>query len=161
MVARLVQRCSLQRGGSRIGPYSFEVVSCARPLVGRLVGLRVSRLAPGPDGNLWFTEYNAGKIGRVTDAPLPPAVSVQPASGPPGTVMTISGGGYGSFESVRITFRDSASSSTVLGTVRSQSDGSFYLTAPIPQTAARGGAKVTALGLTSRLSGATRFKVTI
>jgi streptogramin lyase len=28
--------------------------------------LTVLRIAVGPDGNLWFTEYNTNQIGRVT-----------------------------------------------------------------------------------------------
>lgn len=53
-----------------------------------------SIIAPGPDGNLWFTEFNTGKIGRITTAgaitefPLPTATSKPQgiAAGPDGAM---------------------------------------------------------------------------
>src|SRR5215472_9325505 len=57
-------------------------------------GSGVTYIAPGPDGNLWFTESNISKIGRITTAgavtefPLPSATSRPQAiaAGPDGAM---------------------------------------------------------------------------
>ena len=48
----------------------------------------------GPDGALWFANVNGDSIGRLSRT----YVDVSPASGPPGTAVTVSGGGYGGFD---------------------------------------------------------------
>ena len=42
-------------------------------------------IAPGPDGNLWFTESNGGKIGRITPAGAVTEFSL-PTAGPDGAL---------------------------------------------------------------------------
>jgi hypothetical protein len=66
-------------------------------------------IAAGPDGQVWFTERAGNRIGRITvteavppppSAPATPCASapvvlaVAPASGPPGSTVTITGGGF-------------------------------------------------------------------
>jgi len=62
-------------------------------------GSGVTYIAPGPDGNLWFTESSVGKIGRITTAgavtefPLPSATSRPQAiaAGPDGAMWITEG----------------------------------------------------------------------
>jgi uncharacterized repeat protein (TIGR01451 family) len=42
----------------------------------------VDRIAPGPDGALWFTENSSGKIGRITTTGVITEFPIAPASGP-------------------------------------------------------------------------------
>jgi streptogramin lyase len=67
-----------------VSPFPFPVPNAsARPFA----------VAAGPDGNVWFTERNAGRIGRITPSgtitefPLPSAASAPTtiAAGPDGT----------------------------------------------------------------------------
>ena len=62
----------------------FRQLSPAGPFRGQLAHLKSDRLlgiTTGPDGNLWFTEFGAGKIGRITPSgsitefPIPTAGS--------------------------------------------------------------------------------------
>lgn len=48
-------------------------------------------ITSGPDGALWFTEFSVGVIGRITTAVTPEVTGFNPASGPPGTTVTING----------------------------------------------------------------------
>lgn len=42
-------------------------------------------ITPGPDGELWFTEYGGGKIGRITTAGV---VTEFPTAGYPGQITS-------------------------------------------------------------------------
>src|SRR5713226_5830560 len=71
------------------------------------------------------------------------AITLQPDSGPPGTVVQVSGSGYGSFERVRLGFLDSGHM-TGLGTVATDSAGHFDLQVMIPTRATIGPHRVVA-----------------
>ena len=115
-------------------------------------------IAPGPDGNLWFAELGGNRIGRITDDAVP-AVTLQPDSGPPGTVVQVMGSGFGSFEVVKLGFLDSGKMMG-LGTVTTDSAGRFHAQATIPSGATLGLHRVEARGMTSGLPGLERFDVT-
>jgi streptogramin lyase len=90
-------------------------------------------ITPGSDGNLWFTEYESNKIGRITDAPALAAL-LSPNSGPPGSQVQVSGSGYGSFETVVLTFADSVSGKTNVGRVLTDFLGGLSTTITSPRT---------------------------
>ena len=115
-------------------------------------------IAAGPDGNLWFTEFDGIKIGRITDEPVP-AITLQPNSGPPGTVVQVTGSGYGSFERIRPGFLDSGHM-TGLGTVTTDGTGDFDIQVMIPSRATLGSHRVVARGLISGLADTRSFTVT-
>src|SRR5262249_45620135 len=52
-----------------------------------------SAIASGPDGAIWFTEFDRSKIGRVSTPAAPGVTSIQPSSGPAsgGTAVVIGG----------------------------------------------------------------------
>src|SRR5207244_12278056 len=94
-------------------------------------------ITSGPDANLWFTENEANTIGRITDAPAP-AAPLTPNSGPPATQVQVSGSGYGSFETVIMTFVDSVTGKTTLGRVLTDASGKFSASVTIPANATVG-----------------------
>src|SRR5438105_2247050 len=116
-------------------------------------------ITPGPDGNLWFTEYAGNQIVRITDAPSP-AVSLSPDSGPPTTVVQVSGSGYGSFETVVLTFIDSVTGRTSLGRVLTDANGKFSASVTIPTNATTGPQTVRVRGTISALVVDSTFTVT-
>jgi streptogramin lyase len=48
-------------------------------------------IVAGPDGAMWFTNQSNSSIGRITTAVTPQISGFTPASGAPGTTVTISG----------------------------------------------------------------------
>ena len=65
-------------GGAAIGKITMAGVVTEYPLADPMAGPQM--IIKGPDGNLWFTEYSAGKIGEVvlvvaTPTPLPTPVA--------------------------------------------------------------------------------------
>lgn len=62
-----------------------------------------------------------------------PSVSVEPASGPPGTTVVVTGTGFGSGETVDINFH-----ATEVGTTQADEEGSFRAEVTIPDTPFRG-----------------------
>jgi hypothetical protein len=94
----------------------------------------------GSDGNVWFSEANASKIGRVNLASLvssvPTIQSFAPASGPVGTTVTINGAGFMGLTAV--TFNG------VTATVAANSD--TKITTRVPIGATTGTIKVTTTG---------------
>ena len=91
--------------GAKIGQITTAGVITEFPIPGNRQSQPPS-IAAGPDANLWFTMQYNNQVGRITDAPVP-AASLSPNSGPPGTAVQASGSGYGSFETVVLTFVDS------------------------------------------------------
>lgn len=126
--------------------------SCAGP--GCPIGITA-----GPDGHLWFTEFQGNKIGRITDVPRP-AIALTPDSGSPGTPVEVSGSGFGSFEAISLTFRDSGAGVIDLGSATADGSGQFSIQVLVPEEATPGRQKVVARGAISRLRGDRVFRVT-
>ena len=116
-------------------------------------------IAAGPDGNLWFTEFRGSKVGRITDSPVSVA-TLAPRAGPPGTVVQVSGSGFGSFEQVQLTFVDSQKGPTALGTAMTDGGGRFAAQINIPTDATKGRQRVLIEGAISRLRAGEVFRVT-
>src|SRR5439155_21119513 len=116
-------------------------------------------IAPGPDANLWFTEWYGNNIGRITDKPLP-AINLQPDSGPPGTRVQVSGSGFGSFERVGLLFVDSVTGKTLLGKVNTDATGHFSKKGTIPANATLGAQTIKTGGFISGLRATATFTVT-
>ncbi len=85
-------------------------------------------IASGSDGELWFTESDANKIGQAvfTTATL----GVSPASGIAGTALTFTGSSFAPNEAVAI-YTDGVGS-PVLVSSAADSSGSFTATVPAP-----------------------------
>ena len=87
-------------------------------------------------------------------------VTVSPTSGPPGTVVTVSGSNFPSNQTVNIVFVASTGRVKFLGSVTTSSTGTFTTTVTVPPSAPTGASKIRAQvpGTTIRASGA--FTVT-
>jgi outer membrane protein assembly factor BamB len=83
-----------------------------------------------------------------------PSVSLSPSVGPPTTLSTVSGTGFGSDETVALTF-----DSQQVRTAATTSLGSFSATISVPKTALPGAHVVRVTGQTSHLSGQAAFAV--
>ena len=116
-------------------------------------------IGAGPDGNLWFTEFRGSKVGRIIDSPVSVA-NLTPRAGPPGTVVQVSGSGFGSFEQVQLTFVDSQKGPTALGTAMTDGGGRFAAQINIPTDATKGRQKVLIEGAISALRAGEVFRVT-
>ncbi len=83
-----------------------------------------------------------------TDWAIPFQASIEliPSSGPPGTVVTVEGSGFGGIEQVRLTFRDSVIGTTKLGVVTTDGTGAFTSQVTIPLNATPGNQYVKAKG---------------
>lgn len=115
-------------------------------------------ITSGPDGNLWFTEFQGNMIGRITDLPRP-GIGLRPRSGPPATEVHVTGSGFGSFEGVDLTFVDSVGGTVALGSAATDGAGRFSADVVIPGNSARGRAQVVAKGVVSRLRTERPFRV--
>jgi hypothetical protein len=82
--------------------------------------------------------------GADWSVPYAASVDASPSSGPPGTVVQLSGAGYGANEKVRLSFVDSVSGTTPLGTITTDNTGSFTTSVTIPSTATPGKQKLAA-----------------
>src|SRR5207302_11280002 len=100
-------------------------------------------IAAGPDGALWFTLPSKNTIARITDQPKP-HLAANPASAAPSTVVQVSGSDFGSFELVKISFVDSVSGATVLGSVTTDASGRFTTQVTIPAGATSGSQRLRA-----------------
>jgi hypothetical protein len=93
-----------------------------------------------------------------------PSLKLSKTSGSPGTTLTISGSGYGANETVTIKWNcasSTCSSSTVLGTVTTNSTGQFSgLSITIPSTATAGSYPIGGKGGTSGAFTDVSFTVT-
>jgi virginiamycin B lyase len=113
--------------------------------------------APGPDGNVWFVNYNSNSIDRVTTSYL---VTTSPTLGPAGTTITISGAGFVSGETVKVKYLTGrpAPKSILLCTTTAASDGTFSCPATIPTSAGSAGTHtIKAEGATSGTVAKTLF----
>lgn len=115
-------------------------------------------ITAGPDGNLWFTEFQGNRIGRITDLPRP-GMTLSPGSGPPGTEVHLNGSGFGSFEDIELTFVNSVAGTEALGSTTTDGGGGFSADVVIPASASRGRAQVVAKGVISRLRTEHPFRV--
>ena len=84
---------------------------------------------------------------------------VSPERGRPGKNIKLTGYDYGAAESVTITFIDSTTGRTVLGTFPTDAGGGFVGVVRIPKDATHGRQKVLAKGTTSRIRDAAWFEV--
>jgi uncharacterized repeat protein (TIGR01451 family) len=91
---------------------------------------------------------------------VPPTISVSPTSGPGGTSVTVSGGGFVSGDTLTPAFTDANSTKTTYPAVNAASDGTFSATITIPASAAQGAGTVSvASGASGNFS--TPFTVTV
>jgi hypothetical protein len=120
-------------------------------------------------------ESSAGDVARIEvyDSALSPSevkalpllpgkqtISLSKSSVAAGSSVTVTGSNYGPAEVVTISFKDSAGTTSSLGTVTTAEDGSFSTSVTIPSTAAAGAGTVSAKGGTSRLSASKALTVT-
>ena len=108
---------------------------------------------------MWFSESGPSIIGAITVGPST-AVGVAPSSGPPGTGVTVTGSDFGAFERVRLSFVDSTTGTSSLGTATTDEYGSFTKAVTIPAGATPGAQTVRAKGRVSGFSAAASFTVT-
>jgi hypothetical protein len=92
--------------------------------------------------------------------PFPASITLVPSSGPPGTVVQVTGWGFGAAEDVKITFIDSTMGTTALAKVRTDSTGAFGDEVTIPFSATPGKQKVKAKGTGSGQTAKHTFTVT-
>jgi len=62
-------------------------------------------ITAGNDGGVWFTDGDTSAIGRISTAP---SIAVSPTSGPPGTSVTVTGGGVEAGATVTVVYRTGA-----------------------------------------------------
>jgi hypothetical protein len=78
--------------------------------------------------------------------PIPASITAKPSSGPPGTVVTVSGKDFGAVEKVMISFIDSTSGTTKLVTATTDGAGAFSTQVTIPANATPGKQLIRAKG---------------
>jgi hypothetical protein len=99
--------------------------------------------------------FSNGRQATTTVSGPTPCITLNPNSGPPGTVVTVEGTGFGGSESVNIVFDASN-----VGSATTDSNGAFSTTISVPLGAVQGSHTVKATGQTSGLVGQATFKVT-
>ena len=128
---------------------------------GSEVGLPIG-IASGPDGAVWFTNSGNNSIGRII---VIPSIYVSPSSGPPGTAVTVNGGGYAANETVNVFYKTGVSDdrSVAVCSTTANPDGTFTCSGAIPTRATAGSPgshKIAAKGSTSLLNVKTIFTLT-
>jgi streptogramin lyase len=94
----------------------------------------------GPDGNLWFVEFNSpARVGRITTPPIAKTVSAS-ATGPTAASVTGTANGHAQATSFHIEYRPIGGATTAtpeqsLGTTRGDTPASAALTGLAPNTA--------------------------
>src|SRR5438874_318645 len=83
-----------------------------------------------------------------------PHITLSPKSGPPTSIVKVSGTNFGASEIVSITF-----DTTQLATITTSTTGAFSLKIPVPASAQPGNHRVQAIGQSSGLSAQTTFLV--
>jgi virginiamycin B lyase len=144
--------------------YRLTTTGTITPYTGRNI---VYGITPGPDGAMWITtrplSANLFTIKRVA---TPPYAAVSPSTGPVGTAVTISGGGYSPGETVNVVYKTGLAAPnpakvTLCTTIAT--DGTFTCTASIPASATAGAAgahKINATGTTSLNKATITFTLT-
>lgn len=117
-------------------------------------------ITTGPDGALWFT--NEGSIGRITAVP---EISAEPATGPPGSDLSVSGEGYTPGETVQVEYKTKIAGSEWMDVCSgpAASDGTFSCSGDLPSSESAGPVgnhKLHALGLSSGAVGSSTFALT-
>ncbi len=87
-------------------------------------------------------------------APSTATITLTPRVGPPTTMVTVTGSGFGALESVEVDFARAE-----VGRVSTDATGAFTTSLKVPATARPGLNRVTSTGLTSGLQAATTFRV--
>jgi hypothetical protein len=128
------------------------VPSCNGPACPIGIGL-------GPDANLWFTEFDGNKIGRITDVPRT-RITLTPRSGPPGTTVQVSGTGFGALEGIDLAFRDLQGRLVPLGSTAADGGGLLSMVVVIPSGASPGRQAIVARGAISHVQTSSPFLVT-
>ena len=98
--------------------------------------------------------------GTSWDIPFVAHLHLAPRSGPPKTVVQVSGYGFAAFEQVTITFIDSAKGKTVLGAFETDGMGALTAQVTIPPEATAGAQKIMAVGAISLQTAQRKFTVT-
>jgi hypothetical protein len=107
----------------------------------------------GPQFQRFYAPSSAGFVVRQA------TLSAAPTSGPAGTAVEVSGGGFASGEQVTVTFKDKRRHLTTLVTVNADGSGSIDTTVAIPAGASRGAGTLSATGQTSGLAANAAFTV--
>jgi hypothetical protein len=92
--------------------------------------------------------------------PLVAHLHLSPKSGPPGTVVQVTGDGFAAVEKVTITFVDSVAGKTVLGKFNTDPSGNLAAQVTIPANATVGTQKVRGAGKVSHQKAKAKFTVT-
>jgi hypothetical protein len=92
----------------------------------------------------------------VSDATL----AALPASGPPGTSVTLSGSGFPAGDSVTLKFKDVDGTKTSLGTVTTDANGAFSVSKTVPANADPGVGKLSAKSQVTAVTPKAAFTVT-
>ena len=108
----------------------------------------------GYTGDTWIWDGTTWRI------PFAARAHLAPRSGPPGTVVVVTGSGFGGLERVHLTYVDSVNGKTNLGRVTADATGSFSKEVTIPLTASVGAQKITAVGKASHQEAKATFTVT-
>jgi hypothetical protein len=88
------------------------------------------------------------------------SISLSPASGPPGTSVTVTGSDYPPNDTVTVRFKDAAKVTKTLGTATTDATGAFSKAFVIPATAAPGAGTLTATSGFAKVKVSKGFTVT-
>jgi hypothetical protein len=100
------------------------------------------------------TGQTSGHVDQATFKVLAPTLVLNPSSGLPGTVTTVSGSKFAAGETITIKL-----GTTILGTTTATSTGTFSKSVTIPSTLAIGTYTITATGGTSKILALGKFTV--
>jgi Family of unknown function (DUF5719) len=134
---------------SRMGQFSF-------------VGFTVPASAPPGAVTISAAGQTSGRIGAaaLTIVALNPTLSLVPGVTAPGTVIAVTGQGFGPDEIITLALNGQALS-THPGVIRTTSNGAFAVTFSVPETALAGTNTLAATGATSRGSATASLTVSL
>ena len=98
--------------------------------------------------------------GTTWRVPFVAHLHLSPDSGPPGTVVQVTGTGFAAFESVTLTFVDPVAGKSGLGTFATDATGAFAAQVTVPSNSSVGARKITAVGAVSGQKTKATFTVT-
>jgi hypothetical protein len=122
------------------------------------MGIAGRGIALGPDGAMWFANID-NAIGRIS-VHAHPHLTLSPSSGPPSTVVQVSGSGFGAFETVAITYVDSVNGTRKGGRAQTDTGGNFSKQVTIPGNATPGSQYLNVRGVASKITAKQAFTVT-